>query len=204
MTSQLTVATYPRATVILRDATVEFTNAVVQTIADEHLGIAVEITRNSANFGDIGRYTADHPNLAIGAGTVLDVADARSAIGLGCKFILSPVVLDRSVVELCHEASMLVVSGGYTPTEIYTAVRNGADIVKVFPIGQFSASYIKDVRAPLGKVPIMGVGGVSIANMGELFSQGINYVGLGSSLFGQMHPSRENIQRVLRELDAAT
>lgn len=204
MTSQLTVATYPRATVILRDATVEFTNAVVQTIADEHLGIAVEITRNSANFGDIGRYTADHPNLAIGAGTVLDVTDARSAIGLGCKFILSPVVLDRSVVELCHEASMLVVSGGYTPTEIYTAVRNGADIVKVFPIGQFSASYIKDVRAPLGEVPIMGVGGVSIANMGDLFSRGVNYVGLGSSLFGQEPLPRENVQRILRELDSAT
>jgi len=204
MTSQLTVATYPRATVILRDVAVELADGVVQTIAEERLGIAVEITRNSANFGDIKRYTERHPHLAIGAGTVLDVADAQSAIDLGCRFILSPVVLDRSIVELCHAAGLLVVSGAYTPTEICTAVRNGADIVKVFPIRQLSASYIKDVRAPLGDVPIMGVGGVSIANMGGLFSQGVEYVGLGSSLFGQASPSREHIQLVLRELDVMT
>jgi 2-dehydro-3-deoxyphosphogluconate aldolase/(4S)-4-hydroxy-2-oxoglutarate aldolase len=204
MMTQLTAATYPRTTVILRDASVELADAVVQTIAEEHLRIAVEITRNSANFSDIERYAADHPKLAIGAGTVVDVTGARSAIDLGCQFILSPVVLDRSVVELCHEAGLLVVSGGYTPTEIHTAVQNGADIVKVFPIGQLSASYIKDVRAPLGEVPIMGVGGVSIANMGDLFSRGVNYVGLGSSLFGQEPLPRENVQRILRELDSAT
>ena len=203
MTSPLTVASYPRATVILRDVTVELADAVVETIAEERLGIAVEITRNSANFGDIKRYAARHPHLAIGAGTVLDVADAQSAIDLGCRFILSPVVLDRSVVELCHSAGVLVVSGAYTPTEIHNAVRNGADIVKVFPIRQLPTSYLMDIRAPLGDVPLMGVGGVSIANMGELFSHGIDYVGLGSSLFGGASPSLEQIQFVLRGLNAA-
>lgn len=200
MTSQLTVATYPRATVILRDVAVELADAVVQTIADERLSIAVEITRNSANFSDIERYAGEHPQLAIGAGTVLDVADAQAAIDLSCRFVLSPVILDRSVVDLCHAAGLLVVPGAYTPSEIYTAVRNEADIVKVFPIGQLPASYIKDIRAPLGNVPIMGVGGVSIANMGELFSRGVDYVGLGSSLFDEAPPSREQIQFVLREL----
>lgn len=131
---------------------------------------------------------------------MLDVADAQAAIDLGCRFVLSPVVLDRSVVDLCHAAGLLVVPGVYTPSEIYTAVRNEADIVKVFPIGQLPASYIKDVRAPLGDEPIMGVGGVSIANMGELFSHGVDYVGLGSSLFGEAPPSHEQIQFVLREL----
>lgn len=204
MTSPLTVASYPRATVILRDVAVELADAVVETIAEERLGIAVEITRNSANFGDIKRYAARHPHLAIGAGTVLDAADAQAAIDLGCGFILSPVVLDRGVVELCHTAGLLVVSGAYTPTEIYSAVKNGADIVKVFPIGQLSASYIKDVRAPLGNVPIMGVGGVSISNMGEHFLNGVDYVGLGSSLFGEPSPSREQVQFVLRKIDADT
>lgn len=44
MTAQITVATYPCTTVILRDVAVELADVIVQTIAEQRLDIAVEIT----------------------------------------------------------------------------------------------------------------------------------------------------------------
>lgn len=184
-------ADYPRATVILRNVPRALADAVIGTIADDGLALAVEITRNSANFDDISRYVQEYPDTAIGAGTILTLDDALSAIAAGCKFILSPVVLPASVVDLCHAASTLVVSGAFTPTEIHMAMREGADIVKLFPISEVSAHYVRDIKAPLGNIPIMGVGGVSLANLHQHFASGVDYVGIGSGLFG-------------RELDAIT
>lgn len=195
---------YPKVTVILRNATRHFADAVIGTIANDGLDLAVEITRNSKNFNDIARYVNEYPNVAIGAGTILTLDDAALAIGAGCKFILSPVVLTAPLVELCHAASTLVVSGAYTPTEIYRATQEGADIVKLFPISEVSTHYVRDIKAPLGNIPIMGVGGVSMSNMGEFFATGIDYVGIGSGLFGKEPESLtdERVGEVLRDLAA--
>lgn len=199
------LADYPKVTVILRNAPRQLADAVIGTIANDNLRLAVEITRNSKNFNDISRYVHEYPRVAIGAGTILTIEDAALAAGAGCKFILSPVVLTPSMVDLCHANSMLVISGAYTPTEIYRAFQEGADIVKLFPISEVSAHYVRDIKAPLGDIPIMGVGGVSTSNMGELFATGIDYVGIGSGLFGKdLHTiTDERVAEALRNLAAA-
>lgn len=200
-------ADYPKATVILRNVPRRLADAVIATIGEAGLGLAVEITRNSSNFSDLGRYIQTYPEVALGAGTILTPDDASAAIDAGCKFILSPVVLAATVVEICHAASVLVVSGAFTPTEIHQATREGADIVKLFPISEVSAHYVRDIKAPLGDVPIMGVGGVSMSNMGQFFASGVDYVGIGSGLFGKDLDALtdERVGAVLRDLaDALT
>lgn len=178
------VAHYPRVTLILRDVPRRVVDIVIGTIDDGGLDLAVEITRHSATFADIDRYVREHPRVLIGAGTVITTEDARLAIDAGCRFVLSPVLLARSVVEQCHAAGLLVVPGAYTPTEIRRAVDDGADIVKIFPVRDLSASYVRDVLAPLGEVPLMGVGGVTMPGIPALFAQGMRYVGIGSGLLG--------------------
>lgn len=179
------LAEYPKVTIILRNVPRRVVDAVVGTIDDDGLDLAVEITRNSANFGDVGRYVQEHPRVAIGAGTVLTDDDARAAVDTGCQFVLSPVLLGESAVALCKSAGLLVVPGAYTPTEIHRALTGGADIVKLFPVRDLSERYVRDIKAPLGDVPIMGVGGVSVDSMPMLFARGVDYVGIGTSLLGK-------------------
>jgi len=179
------LAEYPKVTIILRNVPRRVVDAVVGTIDDDVLDVAVEVTRNSANFDDVARYVRAHPGVRIGAGTVLTDDDARAAIDAGCRFVLSPVLLEESTVGLCKAAGLLVVPGAYTPTEIRRAVEAGADIVKLFPIRDLSEHYVRDVKAPLGDVPIMGVGGVSVAGIPALFAQGVDYVGIGTGLLGK-------------------
>jgi len=179
------LADYPRVTVILRDVPQDAVEAIVTAIQDGHLDLAVEITRNSSNFHQIGRLVAEHPDVLVGAGTILNLDDARQAADMGCRFILSPVVLPADVIGFAHDAGMLTIPGAYTPTEVHAAVHNGADIVKLFPVRDLSPSYVRDIRAPLGPIPFMGVGGVSVANIPAMFDRGLEYIGIGSSLFGK-------------------
>ena len=176
---------YPHVTVILRDVPQNAAEAIIGIIQEDQLDLAVEITRNSSNFHKIGRFVVDYPDVLVGAGTILSLDDARHAADMGCKFILSPIVLSAEIVTCTHDAGMLAIPGAYTPTEVQAAVRNGADIVKIFPVRDLSPSYFSDIRGPLGPIPLMGVGGVSVVNMSAMFEAGLDYVGIGSSLFGK-------------------
>ncbi len=117
--------------------------------------------------------------MLIGAGTILTVADARSAIDAGARFIISPV-LNIDVIKAAKDHSVVSIPGAYTPTEILSAYNNGADIIKVFPAQ--TPEYIKHILAPLNHIKVMPTGGVDINNINEYKKAGALAFGIGSSL----------------------
>lgn len=179
------VEEYPRITIILRNVSSQVIDWIVQAISSNKFDFAVEITMNSSNSDLLAQYVRQYPELKIGAGTVLTKNDAKHAIAAGCQFILSPIVLPVEIVEFCKQQGVLVVSGAYSPTEVWKAYQSGSDIVKVFPIRNLGKDYIRDIKAPLGNIPIMAVGGVSADCLIEYFSHDIDYVGIGTGLFGK-------------------
>jgi 2-dehydro-3-deoxyphosphogluconate aldolase/(4S)-4-hydroxy-2-oxoglutarate aldolase len=71
-----------------------------------------------------------------------------------------------------------------TPTEIVTAWEAGASCIKVFPIQAVGgASYIKALQGPLGNIPLIPTGGVSLENAQEFLKAGAIAVGLSGELF---------------------
>ncbi|MDF2837324.1 MAG: 2-dehydro-3-deoxyphosphogluconate aldolase/4-hydroxy-2-oxoglutarate aldolase [Paenibacillus sp.] len=117
----------------------------------------------------------------IGAGTVLDVDYARRAIDAGAQFLISPN-LDEEVIAYGNERGVAVWPGVMTPTEIVKALKAGAGAVKLFPMGTLGIGYLKEIRGPLDKVPIMATGGVDLSNIKEYFAAGANAVGMGGKL----------------------
>src|SRR5665213_1706644 len=99
--------------------------------------------------------------MLVGAGTVLTVKDARNAIAAGASFLISPT-LDLEVIKAAKDNSVISIPGAYTPTEVFTAWRNGADIVKVFPAP--GPDYIKNILAPLNQIRLMPTGGIDTQN----------------------------------------
>ena len=77
---------------------------------------------------------------------------------------------------------MLAVPGALTPTEIANAYEYGAQIVKLFPAGNFGTSYVKAITAPISHIPLMAVGGIDLNNMKDFLNAGICSVGIGSCL----------------------
>jgi 2-dehydro-3-deoxyphosphogluconate aldolase / (4S)-4-hydroxy-2-oxoglutarate aldolase len=124
---------------------------------------------------------AKAPGTLVGAGTVLDVKTAVEVITAGADFVVSPV-FDRDVVQACRDAGVLAVPGAFTPTEIFTAWRAGADIVKVFPATSLGPRFFRDLRGPLPQVRFMPTGGVTLENAKDFLAAGASCVGLGTAL----------------------
>jgi 2-dehydro-3-deoxyphosphogluconate aldolase/(4S)-4-hydroxy-2-oxoglutarate aldolase len=121
------------------------------------------------------------PGDLVGAGTVLDAGTASDVIAAGADFVVSPVT-DMDVVKACSDAEVLIAPGAFTPTEIVTAWRAGADIVKVFPATSLGPQFFRDLRGPLPRVRLMPTGGVTLENAKDFLAAGACCVGIGTAL----------------------
>jgi len=119
--------------------------------------------------------------MRIGAGTVLDLGQAKEAVAAGAEYIISPN-LDEEVVYYGVEKGVDVWPGTMTPTEIVRAYKAGASAVKVFPLASLGVNYLKEIRAPLNHIPMIATGGVNLQNIRSVLDAGAVAVGLGGNL----------------------
>jgi 2-dehydro-3-deoxyphosphogluconate aldolase/(4S)-4-hydroxy-2-oxoglutarate aldolase len=142
----------------------------------------VEITFNSPSAVEVMEELVQQmkDKMHVGMGTVMDAATAKEAIRKGAQFIISPIT-DADTIRGTKEAGVLSIPGAFTPTEIVTAWKYGADIIKIFPASS-GAAFIKDLRGPLPHIPLMPTGGVRLDNIKGYFDAGASAVGLGSAL----------------------
>jgi 2-dehydro-3-deoxyphosphogluconate aldolase/(4S)-4-hydroxy-2-oxoglutarate aldolase len=120
--------------------------------------------------------------VAIGAGSVRDVAGAHLALDAGAAFVVGPNG-DPAVAELCAGRAVGYVPGTLTPSEIVTALSWGCPLVKVFPVAALGGpAYVKAVRGPLPSLQVMATGGVGQADVRAYLDAGTACVGMGSEL----------------------
>jgi 2-dehydro-3-deoxyphosphogluconate aldolase/(4S)-4-hydroxy-2-oxoglutarate aldolase len=143
----------------------------------------LEVTLNSPGaLHAIERVRADLPaGCVIGAGTVLDVDGATHALAAGAQFLVTPIV-DAPTIALARTRGTPIVPGAYTPTEILTAWRAGATMVKLFPATNLGPGFVRELLAPLPEVRLCPTGGVTLENVAGWFESGACAVGVGSSL----------------------
>ena len=117
--------------------------------------------------------------ITVGAGTVMDCDSAKAAIGVGAKFIISPIV-DAETIRVTKRNGIVSIPGAFTPSEIVQAYAHGGDIIKVFPAP--SLSYFKNLFGPFQHIPLMPTGGIDLENIGEFKKAGAVAFGIGSAL----------------------
>jgi 2-dehydro-3-deoxyphosphogluconate aldolase / (4S)-4-hydroxy-2-oxoglutarate aldolase len=121
-------------------------------------------------------------SLNIGAGTVCTEKDLDKAQAAGAQFIVTPI-LDKALIKGCRKKKIPIITGAYTPTEIYTAWSLGSSMVKVFPATQLGPAYIKEVLAPLDRLRLLPTGGVNPGNFIDFMRAGAVGAGMGGHLF---------------------
>jgi len=92
----------------------------------------IEITFSVPDADDVIRRLASDIRVTVGAGTILNFADAKKALNAGAKYIVSPN-FDEDVVRFTKKEGIISIPGASTPTEIYRAYTAGGDIIKLFP-----------------------------------------------------------------------
>lgn len=119
--------------------------------------------------------------MGIGAGTVLEISEAKEAIKSGAQYIISPNT-NAQVIEYTVSCDIVSIPGAMTPTEIAYAYEKGANAVKLFPAGSLGTGYIKSIRGPLSHIPIIATGGINDTNLKDFLDTGIAGVGIGGNI----------------------
>lgn len=122
----------------------------------------------------------------IGAGTVLTEEQVKKAFNAGGQFIISPNT-DSKVIKYTKKLGMVSIPGALTPSEAETAKLAGADFVKLFPVTNMGASYVKAITAPLSHIPFLAVGGVTPQNVREYLDAGVCGFGIGSNIINKKY-----------------
>lgn len=119
----------------------------------------------------------------IGAGTVLTVQAVKDVAKAGGRLIVSPNT-DPEVIAATKLAGLLSYPGVMTPSECFTALKAGADGLKIFPASLLGVSGLKAIRAvlPLG-TPVFAVGGADHTNFADWIAASADGFGIGSALY---------------------
>lgn len=106
-------------------------------------------------------------DMNIGAGTVINAEQAKSAVQAGAKFIVSPGFSDE-VARYCTDEKIPYYPGCVTPTEIMRALSYGLNVVKFFPAGVYGGlKAMKALSSPFPQVRFIPTGGVDLSNLKE-------------------------------------
>lgn len=127
-----------------------------------------EITfRTRAAEDALQQIASAHPEVVLGAGTVLTLDQARRAVAAGARYIVSPG-FDRKVVEWCLAENIPVMPGVATPTEIQMALDCGVSLLKFFPAEALGGiPLLEAIAAPFPDVRFVPTGGITADNLVE-------------------------------------
>jgi len=117
----------------------------------------------------------------VGAGTVITPEQVSMTYNAGGHYLVTPTT-QPEIIRMGKALGLGLYPGAFSPSEILEAWNAGADAVKVFPVGSLGPGYIKAVRAPLGHIPLMAVGGVNEKNAADYMKAGCVGLGVGGNL----------------------
>jgi 2-dehydro-3-deoxyphosphogluconate aldolase/(4S)-4-hydroxy-2-oxoglutarate aldolase len=140
-----------------------------------------------------------HPNIVVGAGTVLNPEMAGSCVDAGASFITSPG-FNQKVIEFAAQKGIAVLPGALTPTEVITAWEAGGDYIKVYPCAELGGEkYIKNLKTALPQIPLIAAGGITQHTAEDYILAGAAAIGVGKELIPPdaiEHRETERIQEL--------
>lgn len=120
--------------------------------------------------------------MLVGAGTVTNTDQVRQVAAAGGRLVVSPNS-DPGVIQHTKQREMVSIPGCVTPTEVFSALKSGADAIKLFPACMISPRGVKALRAVLPPVPLLVVGGIAAADFSAYLAAGADGFGTGSGLY---------------------
>ena len=125
-----------------------------------------EVTFRAAGAADAIRIMVEsHPEMLVGAGTVMNEQQVDEAIAAGAKFIVTPG-LDIEIVKYCQAKGITIFPGCTTATDYHAAYRLGLEVLKFFPAEQSGGlDKIKSLSAPFPMFKVMPTGGIGLKNL---------------------------------------
>ncbi|EKF9595307.1 bifunctional 4-hydroxy-2-oxoglutarate aldolase/2-dehydro-3-deoxy-phosphogluconate aldolase [Vibrio cholerae] len=107
-----------------------------------------------------------YPDLLIGAGTVLTIAQVDEAIAAGADFIVSPG-LNPTTVKYCQQRNIAIIPGVNNPSLVEQAMEMGLRTLKFFPAEPSGGIAMLKALSAVYPVSFMPTGGINPNNAQE-------------------------------------
>lgn len=134
------------------------------------LPIAEVTFRTEAAEEAIRKMVGKFPQMTVGAGTVVNVEQAKQAVDAGAQFLVSPG-FNRKVVEFAIDKNVPVYPGVCTPTEILMGLEYGLSVLKFFPASLYGGvKGLQSLGAVFSQIRFMPTGGINLTNLQEYLS----------------------------------
>lgn len=142
----------------------------------------IEITFSVPDAQEVIKKLSNDDRVSIGAGTILNISDAKKALNAGASYIVSPN-FDEHVVKFTKKEGAVSIPGACTPTEIYRAYKAGGDIIKLFPFVEIGGlGFLKTIRGPFPFINYMLCGGATMDNISEYLAADAAGILVGSAI----------------------
>ena len=156
----------------------------------------VDVMEITFRTGAIRAVSEGCPEMLVGAGTVITLAQCRQAVEAGARFIVAPGY-DEEVVSWCVEKGVPILPGCVTPTEIMAAMKHGLTVLKFFPAGVYGGlSAMKALSGPFKGIKFVPTGGVGPQNAGEYGAAPFIHAVGGSWVCTQSDIASHNFERI--------
>lgn len=121
--------------------------------------------------------------MKVGAGTVINTEQAREAVDAGASWLLSPM-LNPELLEYSIHSGIPYIPGVATPTEAFSAVKQGADTLKLFPADALGLHFLKAMKSVLPTdLKVIAVGGITPDALSAWREAGADAIGCGNALY---------------------
>lgn len=149
---------------------VEDAKPLAEALCQGGLPVAEVTFRTDAAEESIRIMRNSFPDMLVGAGTVVNLEQAKRALDAGATFIVSPG-FSTKVTEFAIDNQIPVFPGTCTPTEVMLAMEYGLKVVKFFPAKQYGGlDTIKALEAPFPTMKFMPTGGINAGNIKEFLA----------------------------------
>jgi 2-dehydro-3-deoxyphosphogluconate aldolase / (4S)-4-hydroxy-2-oxoglutarate aldolase len=131
------------------------------------LSVAEVTLRTDAALESIEIIARDAAEVLVGAGTVINLEQAKAAWEAGAQFLVTPGMV-KEIVVWARENQIPILAGALTPTEMIRGLNLGLTLLKFFPseiMGGLKA--LKAFSDPFPQLRFIPTGGIGLENLAE-------------------------------------
>ena len=192
---------------VIRSTTSDDLSSFIDVIVESGIN-SIEITLTTPNALSIIKQLRRNykSSILLGAGTVMDLDSAKKGLDAGAEFIVSPIY-NIEVINYLKKNRFPIISGAFSPTEIYKSYHAGVDMIKIFPANLLGIENFKSIQDIMPNIPLMPTGGLTFENARNWLDAGADVLGIGSSLLNDQIVSNKdydtlklNSQKILESI----
>ena len=184
--------------VVIKD--IKDTVPTLKSLKDGGINCAEITFRTACAAEAISLGVKEFPDMNIGAGTIINLKQAKEALAAGARFLVSPG-LNCDVAKHAKKKGVAYYPGCVTPTEIMCALELGIDIVKFFPANVYGGlKALKALSGPFPQIKFIPTGGVDLTNLAEFLEFDKIYAVGGSFMMkGDIQKNCEEIAKIVNK-----